>query len=153
MDMNGRGPRDGQRGSDGRGFNFSFGFRPTRMRRRSLGFLFPFGALFALPGLMIGGWVTIMVLGIIVNVFGSILGGIFSGLTHLTSHIFSGSGFLAGAVIGFLAYMGLRRRNARKIAEEEEEHIGTVDNMEVRGEVVQPEEEYVEPVKYNTFQR
>ena len=29
--------------------------------------------------------------------------------------------------------------------------IGTVDNMEVRGEVVQPEEEYVEPVKYNTF--
>ena len=76
MDMNGRGPRDGQRGSDGRGFNFSFGFRPTRMRRRSLGFLFPFGALFALPGLMIGGWVTIMVLGIIVNVFGSILGSV-----------------------------------------------------------------------------
>ena len=123
MDMNGRGPR------------------------------FPFGALFALPGLMIGGWVTIMVLGIIVNVFGSILGGIFSGLSSLTSHIFSGSGFLAGAVIGFLAYMGLRRRNARKSAEEEEEHIGTVDDMEVRGEVVQPEEEYVEPVKYNTFQR
>ena len=102
---------------------------------------------------MIGGWVTIMVLGIIVNVFGGILGGIFSGLTHLTSHIFSGSGFLAGAVIGFLAYMGLRRRNARKSAEEEEEHIGTVDDMEVRGQVVQPEEEYVEPVKYNTFQR
>ena len=83
MDMNGRGPRGGQRGADGRGFNFSFGFRPTRMRRRSMG-LFPFAALFALPGLMIGGWVTIMVLGIIVTVFGSILGGIFSGLSSLT---------------------------------------------------------------------
>lgn len=149
MYTNGRGPRNGHRGFDGRGFNFNFGFRPARMRRRSMG-LFPFAALFALPGLMIGGWVTIMVLGILLNVFGGIVGGIFSGLSHLTSHVFSGSGILAGAVIGFLAYMGLRRRNARKI-EEEAEHIGTVDNMEVRGEVVQPEEEYVEPVKYNTF--
>ena len=134
--------------TNGRGF--SFGFRPVRMHRRSMG-LFPFGMLFALPGLMIGGWVTIIVLGVLVNVFGSIIGGIFSGLSHLTSHIFSGSGILAGAVIGFLAYMGLRRRNARKMEEEEEAHIGTVDDMEVRGEVVQPEEEYVEPVKYNTF--
>ena len=150
MDMNGRGPRSGRRGADGRGFNFSFNFRPARMRRRSMG-LFPFAALFALPGLMIGGWVTIMVLGIILNVFGGILGGIFSGLTRLTSHIFSGSGILAGAVIGVLAYMGLRRRNARRIREEEKEHIGTVDNEEVRGEVVQPAEEYVEPPKYNTF--
>ena len=147
MYMNGRGPRDGRRGFDGRGF--SFGFRPMRMRRRSLGYLFPFGALFALPGLMIGGWVVIVVLGVLVNVFGSILGGIFSGLSSLTSHIFSGSGILAGAVIGFLAYMGLRRRNARRVEEEEEAHIGTVDNVEVRGEVVQPAEEYVEPVKYN----
>ena len=151
MDMNGRGPGNGRRGADGRGFNFSFGFRPMRMRRRLPGFLFPFGALFALPGLIIGGWVTIMVLGILLNVFGGIIGGSFSGLSHLTSHIFSGSGFLAGAVIGFLAYMGLRRRNARRIREEEEEHIGTVDNEEVRGEVVQPAEEYVEPPKYNTF--
>ena len=150
MYTNGRGPRNGHRGFDGRGFNFNFGFRPARMRRRSMG-LFPFAALFALPGLMIGGWVTIMVLGILLNVFGGIIGGIFSGLSHLTSHIFSGSGILAGAVIGFLAYMGLRRRNARKIEEEEAEHIGTVDNMEVRGEVVQPEEEYVEPARYNTF--
>ena len=147
MYMNGRGPRDGRRGFDGRGF--SFGFRPMRMRRRSLGYLFPFGALFALPGLMIGGWVVIVVLGVLVNVFGSILGGIFSGLSSLTSHIFSGSGILAGAVIGFLAYMGLRRRNARRVEEEEEAHIGTVDNVEVRGEVVQPAEEYAEPVKYN----
>ena len=150
MYTNGRGPRNGHRGFDGRGFNFNFGFRPARMRRRSMG-LFPFAALFALPGLMIGGWVTIMVLGILLNVFGGIVGGIFSGLSHLTSHIFSGSGILAGAVIGFLAYMGLRRRNARKVEEEEAEHIGTVDNMEVRGEVVQPEEEYVEPARYNTF--
>ena len=150
MYTNGRGPRNGHRGFDGRGFNFNFGFRPARMRRRSMG-LFPFAALFALPGLMIGGWVTIMVLGILLNVFGGIVGGIFSGLSHLTSHVFSGSGILAGAVIGFLAYMGLRRRNARKVEEEEAEHIGTVDNMEVRGEVVQPEEEYVEPVRYNTF--
>lgn len=150
MYTNGRGPRNGHRGFDGRGFNFNFGFRPARMRRRSMG-LFPFAALFALPGLMIGGWVTIMVLGILLNVFGGIVGGIFSGLSHLTSHVFSGSGILAGAVIGFLAYMGLRRRNARKIEEEEEEHIGTVDNVEVRGEVVQPEEEYVEPARYNTF--
>ena len=150
MYTNGRGPRNGHRGFDGRGFNFNFGFRPARMRRRSMG-LFPFAALFALPGLMIGGWVTIMVLGILLNVFGGIVGGIFSGLSHLTSHVFSGSGILAGAVIGFLAYMGLRRRNARKVEEEAAEHIGTVDNMEVRGEVVQPEEEYVEPVRYNTF--
>ena len=147
MYMNGHGPRDGRRGFDGHGF--SFGFRPMRMRRRSVGYLFPFGALFALPGLMIGGWVVIVVLGVLVNVFGSILGGIFSGLSSLTSHIFSGSGILAGAVIGFLAYMGLRRRSARKIEEEEEAHIGTVDNVEIRGEVVQPAEEYAEPVKYN----
>ena len=148
MYTDGRGPGNGRRGFDGRGF--SFGFRPVRMRRRSMG-LFPFGMLFALPGLMIGGWVTIIVLGVLVNVFGSIIGGVFSGLSHLTSHVFSGSGILAGAVIGFLAFMGLRRRSARKIEEEEEAHIGTVDDMEVRGEVVQTEEEYVEPVKYNTF--
>ena len=49
MYTNGRGPRNGHRGFDGRGFNFNFGFRPARMRRRSMG-LFPFAALFAVCG-------------------------------------------------------------------------------------------------------
>ena len=73
------------------------------------------GGLFLLPALMFGGWIAIAVVGGVLGLIGSVIGGIFSGLSSLTSHIFSGRGFLAGAVIGFLAYMGLRRRNARRL--------------------------------------
>ena len=50
--------------------------------RRNGSFL---GSLIILPALMFGGWIAIAVIGGVLGLVGSIIGGIFSGLTSLAS--------------------------------------------------------------------
>lgn len=137
MYMNGRGPMGGHRGGMG-----GPGFRPVmRRHRRPMG-LFPLGGFFILPGLLFGGWIAVAVLGGILSLFGTVIGGVFRGVSSLASHVFSGSGIAAGILIGLLAFFGIRRKAARKADQENAESAGTVD-----GEAV--ETEIVEPVHYN----
>ena len=87
-------------------------------RRGSDSFL---GGLFLLPALMLGGWITIVVVGGIFSLIGSVIGGIFSGLAAITSGAFSGSGLVIGIVIGFVAFCWFRSRNAQTAGDPEEE--------------------------------
>ncbi len=142
MYMNGRGPgMNGHRGPMG-GPAYR---RPMRTTRRPTGF-FPMGGLFILPGLLFGGWITAVALAGILSLFGSIIGSVFGGLSWLISEIFSGGGVAAGAVIGLLLFIGLKKkRDARK----ESESIGTVDGEEVDVQIAEtPEEEYRPETRY-----
>lgn len=101
-------------------------------RRRGSSFL---GGLFILPVLMVGGWVSIAVIGGILGLFGSIIGGIFSGLSSLASGVFSGGGIAIGIVIGLALFFWLKKRNEAK----EEESGSTVDGEAVETEIVEPQ--------------
>ena len=139
MYMNGRGPGFGgpahHRPMGHRtatGFFPGMGFRPMRMYRRPMGF-FPLGGLFILPALMFGGWIAVAVIAGILSLVGSIIGGIFEGLTSLASGAFSSGGLLLGIVIGLLFFYGFRKRKEKK-----EESVSTVDGEEVETEIVEP---------------
>ena len=101
-------------------------------RRRDSSFL---SGLFILPVLMVGGWVSIAVIGGILGLFGSIIGGIFSGLSSLASGVFSGGGIAIGIVIGLALFFWLKKRNETK----EEESGSTVDGEAVETEIVEPQ--------------
>ena len=100
--------------------------------RRNGNFL---GSLFFLPALMFGGWIAIAVIGGVLGLVGSIIGGIFSGLTYLASSVFSGSGVAIGIVMGLALYFWLKKRNEAK----EEETTSTVDGEAVETEIVEPQ--------------
>ena len=87
-------------------------------RRRSDSFS---GGLFLLPALIIGGWVTIAVVGGVLSLVGSVIGGIFSGLVSLASGVFSGSSLMAGIVIGLAAFCFFRSRNTQTAGGNEDE--------------------------------
>ena len=118
MYMNGRG---GYRGPAGGPMHHRpMGYRPMGMWHRPMG-IFPIGGLFILPALMFGGWIAIAVIGGILGLTGSVIGGIFSGLSSLASTAFSGGGLVIGIVIGLAAFYWFRNRNARNAAGDETE--------------------------------
>ena len=67
------------------------------------------GSLFLLPALMFGGWIAIAVLGAVLSLIGTVIGGVFHGLASLAYAGFSGSGLAVGIVIGLAAYCLLRK--------------------------------------------
>lgn len=81
--------------------------------RGRMGF-FPLGALLALPALMFGGWIAMVVACGVLGLAGSILGSAFAGLGMLARGVFSGASVLVGIVIGLAAFSALRKRNARE---------------------------------------
>ena len=129
MYMNGRGPMTGgHRGPMG---GPGMGPRPMRMYRRPVG-LFPMGGLFILPALMFGGWIAAAVVGGVLSLAGSIIRGVFHGLSSLASGAFSGASLPVGIVIGLIAFCCFRNRNAK------EETAGTIDGEEVETEIAEP---------------
>ena len=78
------------------------------------------GGLFLLPALIFGGWLTIVIIGGVFSLIGSVIGGIFSELASLASGAFSGSGLVIGIVIGLAAFWYFRSRNAQTAGETEE---------------------------------
>ncbi len=92
------------------------------------------GSLFLLPALMFGGWIAIAVIGSVLGLIGSIIGGIFYELVSVASGAFSGSGVVIGIVIGLALYFWLKKRNAAG----EEESSSTVDGEAVRTEIDEP---------------
>ena len=114
MYMNGRGPMNRGFGPMGGPMRHRpMGFRPMGMWHRPMGFfplgLFPLGGLFLLPALMFGGWIAIAVLGAVLSLIGTVIGGVFHGLASLAYAGFSGSGLAVGIVIGLAAYCLLRK--------------------------------------------
>ena len=79
------------------------------------------GSLLVLPALIFGGWIAVAVTGGILSLAGTIIGGVFSGLSSVASKAFSGSGIVIGIVIGLAAFWYFRNRNARNTADTEEE--------------------------------
>ena len=144
MYTNGRGPMmGGHRGPVGgpgmghhtrMGFVPGMGFRPMRVHRRHMGLL-PLGGLFLLPVLMFGGWFALAAILGIISLAGTVLGGVFRGLSHLFSGAFSGSGILIGIALGLLGFRAFCNRKAQ-----EEESTATVDGEEVEAEIVEPSE-------------
>ena len=121
MYMNGRGPMNRGFGPMGGPMHHRpMGYRPMGMRHRPMG-IFPLGGLFILPALMFGGWIAIAVVGGILSLAGTVIGGIFSGLSYLASAAFSGSGVVIGIVIGLAAFYCFRNRNARNASEADAE--------------------------------
>lgn len=109
MYVYGRGPMDRDFGAmGGRMRHRPVGFRPTGMRHPVDSFL-PMGVLFLLPALMFGGWIAIAVLGAVLSLIGTVIGGVFHGLASLAYAGFSGSGLAVGIVIGLAAYCLLRK--------------------------------------------
>ena len=109
MYVYGRGPMD--RGFDpmgGRMHHRPVGFRPMGTRHPVDSFL-PMGVLFLLPALMFGGWIAIAVLGAVLSLIGTVIGGVFHGLASLAYAGFSGGGLAVGIVIGLAAYCLLRK--------------------------------------------
>ena len=126
MYMNGRGPMNRGFGPMGGPMHHRpMGYRPMGMWHRPMG-IFPIGGLFILPALMFGGWIAVAVVGGILSLVGTVIGGIFSGLSYLASAAFSGSGLVIGIVIGVVAFNYFRNRNARNTADTEaaEEYEG-----------------------------
>ena len=78
-------------------------------RRHNSGLL---GGLLILPVLMFGGWIAIAVIGGVLGLIGSVIGGIFTGLSYLTSAAFSGGGLVVGIVIGLVAFYCFRNRKS-----------------------------------------
>ena len=70
------------------------------------------GSLLILPVLMFGGWIAIAVIGGVLGLIGSVIGGIFTGLSYLTSAAFSGGGLVVGIVIGLVAFYCFRNRKS-----------------------------------------
>lgn len=144
MYMNGRGPMGGHRGAGfGPGFRPGMGFGPMGMHRpmrrfRRRGF-FPMGVFFILPALMFGGWVVLAVLGGLLSLAGTIIGGVLGGLSALAEGVFSLSGIGIGIVIGLIAYFCFR--NKRKEEAARQDNTGTVDGVEVE-QVIAPEKVY-----------
>lgn len=91
-------------------------FGDNRHRRNGS---FP-GILFILPVLLFGGWIALAAVGGILSLIGMAIGGVFSGLSSLTSAAFSGSGLVIGIVIGMAAYCYFRNRKKAENAEETE---------------------------------
>ena len=113
MHMNGRGPMNRGFGPMGGPMHHRpMGYRPMGMWYRPMG-IFPFGGLFILPVLMFGGWIMIAVAGVILSLVGTVIGGIFSGLSALTSVAFSGGRLVIGIIIGLVAFWYFRNRNVR----------------------------------------
>ena len=92
--------------------------------------------LFILPALMFGGWIAVAVLGSILGLAGALIGGLFRGLAALASGIFSGSGIAGGVLIGLLVFLGFKKKNEKKRAEEE--NTSTVDGEAVETKIVEP---------------
>ena len=121
MYMNGRGPMNRGFGPMGGPMHHRpMGYLPMGMRHRPMG-IFPLGGLFILPALMFGGWIAIAVVGGILSLAGTVIGGIFSGLSYLASAAFSGSGVAIGIVIGLAAFYCFRNRSARNASEADTE--------------------------------
>lgn len=126
--MNGMGPR-GPHGH--RGFDRGFGPRYTR---RPMGFHFGtgLGVLFLLPALLFGGWVILAVIGGLIGAVFMVLGSVFGGLATVAEAVFSGlsstGGIALGAVIGFLLYRLLKRKNAEKASAAEKAADETNDS-------------------------
>ena len=141
MYMNGRGPMmGGHRGPMGgpgmgfgprMGFVPGMGFRPMRVHRRPMGF-FPMGGLFILPALMFGGWIVVAVLAGVLSLVGTVIGGIFSGLSSLGSDAFSGGGLVIGVILGVLAFYYIRNRKAKN------ESAGSIDGEKAEIEIEEP---------------
>ena len=94
--------------------NLIFGGRHDCCHRRGSAL----GSLLILFGLMYGGWIVVAVAFGILGLIGTLIGGIFSGLSYLLSGISSVSSVALGIVIGVAAYYMIRRRNAAKLEEE-----------------------------------
>ena len=154
MYMNGRGPMmGGHRGPMGgrpgmgfgpgprprMGFGPGMGFRPMRVHRRPMMGFFPLGGLFILPALMFGGWIVVAVLGGLLSLAGAVIGGVFEGLSSLTSGAFSVSGLVIGIMIGLVTFYCFRNRKKEEAARQE--NIGTVDGVEVE-QIIEPEKMY-----------
>ena len=151
----GRGPMSGRpgfgpgmgfgpdRGMHHRPMGFGPGYRPMgmwgrRSRRPMMGF-FPMGGLFILPALMFGGWIVMVVLGSILGLVGSIIGGVFEGLASLASGAFSIGSVAVGVVIGLVAFAMIRNRKKEEAFRQE--NTGSVDGVEVE-QVIEPEKTY-----------
>ena len=72
-----------------------------------------FGGLLILPFLMFGGWMITALLAGILSLIGTVIGGIFSGMTVISYEAFSGSGLLIGIVIGLALFFSFRKRSIR----------------------------------------
>ena len=81
----------------------------TSLMRHPVDSFLPMGVLFLLPALMFGGWIAIAVLGAVLSLIGTVIGGVFHGLASLAYAGFSGSGLAVGIVIGLAAYCLLRK--------------------------------------------
>ena len=140
-----RGPMNGR---PGRGFGPGprprmgyvpgMGFRPMRVHRRPMGF-FPVGGLFILPALMFGGWIAVAVLGGLLSLAGTVIGGVLEEVGLLAEGVFSGSGLVIGMVIGLVAFYYFRNKKKEEAARQD--HIGTVDGVEVE-QIIEPEKVY-----------
>ena len=124
MYVNGRGPMNSGFGPIGGPMHHRpMGLRPMDMRHRPMGFFpmsfLPIGGLFILPALIFGGWIAIAVVGGILSMIGTVIGGIFSGLSHLAYSAFSGGGLVIGIVIGLIAFYYFRSKKSTKTDEEE----------------------------------
>ena len=82
------------------------------------------GVLFLLPALLFGGWVILAVIGGLIGAVFMILGSVFGGLATVAEAVFSSlsstGGIALGAVIGFMLYRLLKRKNAEKASAAEE---------------------------------
>ena len=74
--------------------------------------------------MFVGGWIILAVIGGLIGAVFMILGSVFGGLATAAEAVFSGlsstGGIALGAVIGFLLYRRLKRKNAEKASEAEE---------------------------------
>ena len=138
--MYGHGPVGGHRGPMGgpahhrpMGFGPGMGYRPTGMRyrpyRRPAAGFFPMGGLFILPALMFGGWIAVAVLGSLLSLAGTIIGGVFEGLDALAEGTSPSIELAIGIAIGLAAYFWFRKRKKEEAARRE--NSGTVDGVEV----------------------
>ena len=127
MYMNGRGPmmgaRRGPMGSPRPMTGFHSMGHPVRMAHRPMSMQrgFGFGGLFFLPALMFGGWMAVALLAGILSMIGTVIGGLFSGLTAISNEVFSGSGLLTGIVIGLALFFVFRKRNTRTVSGTDDE--------------------------------
>lgn len=115
----GMGPRGPMYGGHGPWRGPGFGpmrYGPMGFYRRPMGF-FPIGGLLILPALIFGPWIALAVLGGVLGLVGSIIGGIFEGLSRLISFAFPGGGLAIGIMIGLVAYYAIRNRKERNMEE------------------------------------
>ena len=134
-----RGPMGGPMHHRPMGFGPRMGHPMGMWRRPYYRPMMGFGGLFILPALMFGGWIAVAVLGGLLSLVGTVIGGVFEGLGALAEGTFSGSGLLIGIVIGLAAFYCFR--NKKKEEEARQDHVGTVDGVEVE-QVIEPEKTY-----------